>query len=109
MHTVKWLQLLLYNSHNLTSAIYLHTVCSIWPIDMTLSGCTNLGKSWPGSNGNEGVLWIPQIFKSGPSPSACLMSCPGHLLGGVSCPSVEIQLVYFTAPADWARNAWNKS
>ena len=25
LHTVKWFQLLLYNSHNLTSVIYLHS------------------------------------------------------------------------------------
>ena len=30
----------LYNSHNLTSVICLHTICSIWPTDRTLSGAT---------------------------------------------------------------------
>ena len=35
-HTVKLFQVLLYNSHSLTSVIYLHTVCSIWPIDRTV-------------------------------------------------------------------------
>ena len=33
---------------------------SIWPIDMTLSGTTTPGRSEPGSDGNEGVLRIPQ-------------------------------------------------
>ena len=33
---------------------------SIWPIDWILSGGTNLSQSWPGSDGNEGVLPIPQ-------------------------------------------------
>ena len=33
---------------------------SIWPIDRTLSGATTLGQSGPGSDGNEGVLRIPQ-------------------------------------------------
>ena len=47
------------------SVICLHTVCSIWPIDWTLSGATTLGQSGPGSNGNERVLHIPQIFKAG--------------------------------------------
>ena len=74
LHTVK----LLYNSHNLTSVICLHTVCSIWPIDKTLSGATNPGQSEPGSNGNEGVLHISQISKSGASPSDGFMSYPGH-------------------------------
>ena len=31
---------------------------SIWPIDWTLSGATTLGQSYPGSDGNEGVLHI---------------------------------------------------
>ena len=32
---------------------------SIWPIDRTLSGATTPGQSRPGSDGNEGVLYIP--------------------------------------------------
>ena len=36
MHTIKWFQVLLYNSHNLTSVICFLTVCSILPIDRTL-------------------------------------------------------------------------
>ena len=31
--TVKWFQVFLYNSYNLSSIICLHTVCSIWTID----------------------------------------------------------------------------
>ena len=60
---------------------------SIWPID---------------SNSNEEVLCIPQSSCiTGASQSDCLVSCPGHLLG-VSYNSAEMQLVYSTAPADWA-------
>ena len=33
---------------------------SIWPIDRTLSGATTPSQSGPGSDGNEGVLHIPQ-------------------------------------------------
>ena len=33
---------MLYNSDNLTSVICLHTVCSIWPTDRTISGATLL-------------------------------------------------------------------
>ena len=33
---------------------------SIWPIDKTLSVTTTLGQCGPGSDGNEGVLFIPQ-------------------------------------------------
>ena len=76
--TVKWFQVLLYNSHNLTSVIFLHTVCSIWSIDRTLSSATTPGQSGPGSNGNEGVLHIPQISKAEAPPSDGLMSYPGH-------------------------------
>ena len=43
---------------------------------------TTLGQSGPGSDGNEGVLRIPQssnIIRT--SPSDCLVSYPGHSLG----------------------------
>ena len=60
LHTVKWFQILLYNHHNLTSVICLNTVCSIWSIDRTLSGATTPGLCGPGSNSNEGVLYVPQ-------------------------------------------------
>ena len=33
---------------------------SIWPIDGTLIAMNNLGQSKPSSNGNKGVLHIPQ-------------------------------------------------
>ena len=33
---------------------------NVWPIDRTLSGTTTPGQSGPGSNGNKGVLCIPQ-------------------------------------------------
>ena len=62
-----------------------------------------IGPSGPGSNGNEGVLRIPQSSSTaGTSPSDCLVSYPGHSLGGGSYPSAEVQSVYSTAPADWA-------
>ena len=96
---------MLCNSHNLTSVICLHTFCSIWPTDRTLSGATTLGQSRPGSNSNEEVLHIPQISKARASPWDGLMSYPGHLLvWGESYPSAEMQLVHPTAPADWVRN-----
>ena len=73
---------------------------SIWPIAKTLWGATILGQSRPGSNGNEGVLHIPQISKAGAMPSDGLMSYPEHLLtGGESYPTAEIQSVYSTASA----------
>ena len=75
---------------------------SIWLIDRTLSGTTTWGESEPGSDGNEGVLCIPQssgITRT--SSSDCLVSYPGHSLGE-SYPSAEKQSVYSTDPTEWA-------
>ena len=41
----------------------------IWSIDEVLTGNTTLDQSGPGSNGNEGVLNAPKIFRIGMSPS----------------------------------------
>ena len=73
---------------------------SIWPIDRTLSDATTLGHSGPGSDGNEGVLQIPQIC-SITEASTIIVSYPGHSLVE-SYPSAEKQLVYSTAPAKLA-------
>ena len=71
---------------------------SIWPIDRTLTGATKPGYSGPESNGNEGVLHIPQSSSiSGASPSDCLVSYLGHLLEEFY-PSAEMQSVYHAAP-----------
>ena len=48
---------------------------SIQPIDRTLSGATNPDQSGSGSNGNEGVLYIPQSSSiTRTSSSDCLVS-----------------------------------
>ena len=58
--------------------------------------------SWERPNGNEGVLRIPQSSSiTGTSPLDCLVSYPGHSLGGLT-PSGEVQSVYSTVLADWA-------
>ena len=105
---------------------------SIWPIDRTLSGIISPGQSGPGSNGNEGVLDIIQSSRAGASPSDCLGSYPGRSwMGGgrlrfrrdvsgvfyslirqghslrESYSVAEMQLVYSTAPADWAKGIRN--
>ena len=55
---------------------------SIWPIDMILSGATTMGHIRPGSDGNDGVLRIPQSFSiTGTSPSDCLV---WHSFGGLT-------------------------
>ena len=77
-------------------------------MDRALSGATILGQSGPGSNGNEGVLRIPQSPSiTGTSPSDCLVSYPGHSLGG-SYPFAEVQSAYSTGPVDWAITYKNK-
>ena len=58
---------------------------SVWPIDRTLSSTTTLGKSGPGSDGNEQVLRIPQSSSiTGTSPSDCLVSYPEQPLWGLT-------------------------
>ena len=72
----------------------------------TLSGATTPGQSGPGSDGNKGVLRIPQSSSiTGTSLSGCLVSYLGHSLG-VSYPIAEMQSVYSTTPADWAMYAY---
>ena len=45
---------------------------------------------WPGSDGNDGVLRIPQSSSTaGTSSSDCFVSYPGHSLGRGSYPSAE--------------------
>ena len=61
-------------------------------LDRAQSGATTPGLSGPGSDGNEGVLCIPQSFSTaGTSRSDCLVSLPGHSLAG-SYPSAEVQV-----------------
>ena len=46
-----------------------------WPIDRNPSSATTLDQSGPGSDDNDGKLYIPQSFSSaGTSPSDCLVS-----------------------------------
>ena len=53
----------------------------IWLIDRTLSGVTTPDQCGPGSDGNEGVLCIPQSSSIiGASLSDCLVLHPGHSL-----------------------------
>ena len=70
----------------------------IEPIDMTLLDVTIPDQSGPGSNGNEGVLCIPQSSSiTGISPSY-----PGQSLGRGSYPTAGVQSVFSTAPVDKA-------
>ena len=70
---------------------------------MALSGATTLGQSGPGSEGNEDIFRIPQSSSTTEtSPSDCLMSYQDTRRGW-GYPSAEVQSVYSTATADWAR------
>ena len=65
----------------------MYAVSSILPRDRALSGATTPGQSGLGSDGNEGVLRIPQSSSTaGTSPSDCLVSYPRHSLGGGLTP-----------------------
>ena len=58
---------------------------SIWLIDRTLSGATIPDQSGPGSDGNEGLLNIPQSSSfPGISPTDRFVSYPGHTLGDLT-------------------------
>ena len=53
--------------------------------DRALSGATTSGQSGPGSDGNKGILRIPQSSSiTGISPPDCLLSYPGHTLGSLT-------------------------
>ena len=68
----------------------------ICPVDMTLPGVITPGQSGTESNDNDGQFRILQSYNiTGTSPSDCLMSYTGHLLG-VFYPSADTQSVYST-------------
>ena len=72
---------------------------SIWPIDRTISGATTSGQSGSGSDGNEGVLCIPQSSSiTGASPSDCLESYLEHknILEGVLALCIEAVSVFYS-------------
>ena len=73
------------------------------------SGTTTPGKSGPASDGNEGMLRIPQSSSiTEASPSDCLASYLGYSLGE-SYPSAEVPSVYSTRlgkKLNWGRFKW---
>ena len=73
---------------------------SIWPIDRTLSVANTPDQSGPESDGNEGVLCIPQSSSiNGASPLDCLVSYQGLSLEEFY-PSAEMRSVYSAVLAD---------
>ena len=83
---------------------------SIRPLDWTLSGATTLGLSGPGSNGNKRVHSISKSSSiTGASPSACLVSYLGPLLGG-GLPLCRDAVGVFFSPSwlgwfNWSRKS----
>ena len=73
-----------FNTNNSILLIYLYTVkwlnITVWLIDGTLTSTATQGQRGPWSNGNEEVLHIPKISRTGTSLSNGLESYPGHLL-----------------------------
>ena len=67
---------------------------------MTLLGATTPNQNGPESNGNEGVLHIPQNSWTGASPSDGFVLYPGHSLVRGLTPFAEMQLMHSTAPAE---------
>ena len=76
---------------------------SIEPIDRAISGATIPGQSEPGINGNDGILRITQCSSiTGTLPSDGLESYQDSRWRE-AYPSAEVQSVYCTAIADWAK------
>ena len=62
---------------------------------MIQSGATTSGQSGHGSDANEGMLRIPQSSSiTGTSSSDCLVSYPGHLLGGYTLCKKAVRIFY---------------
>ena len=81
---------------------------SIWSTDRNLTGATTPGQSEPDSNGNEGMLRIPQNSNIiGTSPSDCLVSYLGHSLavGGV-LPLYRGAIGVFYCPSQLDKGIW---
>ena len=76
---------------------------SIWPIQRNLLGAATLGQSDIETNGDVGVLHIPQIFNPEASPSDDLMLFRTLVEWGESYPYAEMHSVYSTARAKWTR------
>ena len=78
-------------------------------MDRTLYGANTPGQSEPGSNGDEGILYISQSSLIDASLSDGLLSSTGHSLGEGFHPFADMQSVYSAVPVDWvfdSENAW---
>ena len=81
LHTVTYKQNLFQTIQFSISTLF----SSIWPIDRTLSGATTPSQSGPGSDGNEGVLRIPQSSSITGSFSVIYRIFVGRVCGDAVC------------------------
>ena len=92
-------------AHKLFQVLLPNPNSSVWLIVWILTDITTMGQSEPGSNGNEGVLHIPQSSMNRTSPSDAFVSYPGHFLGVgwmVVLPLCRDAVgVFYGPPVDW--------
>ena len=79
---------------------------SIWPIDKILSGATTPVQRGPRSSGNEVVLHILQILKTGVSPSDSLLSYPVNPLGGLTYQQICSVFYSLSQPGLYGLVGW---
>ena len=72
--------------------------------NVILTDTTTPGQSGPESNGNEGVLHIPQSSRDVVSTSVGLVSYLGHSFFEGVLPSSDVQSGYSPTPVNWAKN-----
>ena len=80
---------------------YHFVLCYIQDWAWTLLGAITPGRSEPVSDGNEGVFYVHQSFKTGASVSDGLISRTLVVIGESYSPA-EMQSVYSTTLDDWA-------
>ena len=78
----------------------------IWPIDRTLSDVTTPSQSRLESDGNEGVLYIPQSSSiTGALQSDCLVPYLGHVLAKEGLTLLQrCCWCILQSPAEWAND-----
>ena len=99
-HTLKWFRVLLYKSQILTCPLFVHIVCSIWPIDKTFYQVLLLQAEWSRSSGNEGVLRFHQGWGLA---IRCFNGITGYSLaaGGLTLFRDAVG-VFYSHAVDWA-------
>ena len=81
---------------------------SIQPIDRTLIRCYHPGSEWTLERWQwRGAPHSPKFQHRWNLTIRLFSVISRTLVGGGSYPSAEVQLVYSTAPADWAGIVWN--